>query len=410
METNGKQAKKDHNALFTTIGEQIAAAVANALKAASAVTSPIRVPAGIEVNAMEEASPLSMPQAAGKRSEMEEEEDTSPARAKPKKRDMKPTPQQGKNPHTEPTIADTTEDQHNANERATNMDEDPRPTSAPNKHTTPTSHQNKSPNTETTAADTEHETDAKLWDSSLEETTESPSQKEMNARLKRDKDVSEMNQQEREYFFQHHPNELDMDMGEDGGEQDPGDTPPAWMNMETWDYDRFHPGERGLPVASSDDDEEQWRAIERGRAAAARQQSPQQANANDIAAARSAMQEREPLVEQLSDGENSVDRAELITQEQEVDRSKELEIRSGQNEELHPKNRREHPPNLGIALYAEFPSPMRQGPPSPTKKPQIEDEDSWTAEDIAESAKSLLDNLQEASGAAQAPRSPRKNA
>jgi hypothetical protein len=51
----------------------------------------------------------------------------------------------------------------------------------------------------------------------------------------------------------------------------------------------------------------------------------------------------------------------------------------------------------------------QHGPLSPTKKPQKEDEESWTAKDIAESAKTLLDNLQEASGAAQAPRSPEES-
>jgi hypothetical protein len=270
----------------------------------------------------------------------------------------------------------------------------------------PTPQQQKSPDTEPTEDETHHE--GNLWDSSLEEDTQSPNQKEMNLRFNRDKDVSTMTQQEKEYFFQHHPNELDMEMGEDGGEQGPGDEPPAWMNMETWDYDRFHPGEHGRTAI--EENEEHWRAIERGRAAAARQQSPQQATAQDIAAARTFRQEREPLVEQLSDEDNSVSKTDWITQEQEGEASPELNLRSDQTEELHPKNRREHPSNLGISSYSGIPSPMRHGPPSPTKKPQKDDDESWTAEDIAESAKSLLDNLQESSGAAQAPRSPEESA
>jgi hypothetical protein len=61
MEANGKQAKKDHNEMFTTIGEQIAAAVANAINSATIAPPTLQVPAGIDVAAIADASPLQCP-------------------------------------------------------------------------------------------------------------------------------------------------------------------------------------------------------------------------------------------------------------------------------------------------------------------------------------------------------------
>jgi septal ring factor EnvC (AmiA/AmiB activator) len=59
--------------------------------------------------------------------------------------------------------------------------------------------------------------------------------------------------------------------------------------------------------------EEQWRAMERCKAAAERQQNQQQAATEDIANALTYMQETEPLVEHMSDDDKSTEKNELIT-------------------------------------------------------------------------------------------------
>jgi hypothetical protein len=183
MEESAKQAKKSQEELATTIGNQIAAAVSQAITNNSNPTSttPRRVPIGINGDAMEEASPLSLP-IGGKRNEMEE--DASPDRANAKKRDMKTTPQTAKSNDTQ-TATDTTE-----------IDDD------------------------------------KLFDSESG-TNPSPDQQEMNLLLDRSKDTMGMTEQQKLYPFQHYHSKAEMETGGEGECSGDTDSPPQ-SKPTTW--------------------------------------------------------------------------------------------------------------------------------------------------------------------------------